>query len=119
MRSPDERAGAGSFDVDLAVIADHQAQRPWAQVRAADDGLAADQAVFETRDVDHLAALHDDGVLDFAVGDLTAVTDRRERADEAVGDSRSRTDHQWAAQRRVGDDRPGLDDDPTVDGRRV
>src|SRR4051794_14526552 len=106
-----------SFDVDLAVVADHQAQGSWSQPRPADDCLLADQAVFEALDVDDRAAFHDHRVLDFAVDDLTALTDGRERADEAVGDSCPGADDHRTAQDRVGDDRARLDDHAAVEAR--
>src|SRR4029079_16853660 len=109
--------GPDSLDVDLTVVADHQAQRTWPQARPADHRLLADQAVLEALDVDDLAAFHDHRVLDLAVDDLATLTDGRERADEAVGHASAGTDHQRTAQDRVGDDRSGLDDDPTVDAR--
>src|SRR5215218_7627483 len=83
---------ARSLDVDLAMVPDHQPQRPRAHVGAADDGLAADQAVLEARDVEHPRLLHHDRVLDLAVADLAVGTDRGERTDEAVDDPRTCAD---------------------------
>src|SRR3954471_12030560 len=83
-----------SLDVDLAMVADHQAQRTRSEVRTADDRLLADEAVLESLDVDDLAAFHDHRVLDLAVDDLAPVADGRERADEAVGDGCSGADHE-------------------------
>src|ERR1700750_2130283 len=61
-----------SFDVDLAVVADHQPQGARPHVGTLHDRLAADQAVLESGDVEHLRLLHHDGVLDLAVDDRAA-----------------------------------------------
>src|SRR6476659_10387778 len=106
-----------SLDVDLAMVADHQAQGSGPQARPADHCLLADEAVLEPLDVDDPTAFHDHRVLDLAVDDLAAVADGRERTDEAVGDARTRTDHQRTAQDRVGHDGSGFDDDSTVEAR--
>src|SRR5688500_14826544 len=99
-----------SLDVDLAVVADHQAQGPRPGTRAADDRLPADEAVLEPGDVEDTAVGHDDGVLDLAVDDFTVLADRAERPDEAVDDAGARADHDRAADRRV-DDHGALGDD--------
>src|SRR3954447_19797955 len=109
--------GSVSFDVDLAVVTDHQSQGAWPQARPADHCLLANEAVLEPLDVDDSAAFHDHRVLDFAVHDLAAITDGRERPDEAVRHSGPGTNDQGTAQDRVGDDRTGLDDDPAVEAR--
>src|SRR3954470_5776024 len=111
--------GSVSFDVDLAVVADHQSERAWPQARPADHCFLADQAVLQPLDVDDPAAFHDHRVLDFAVDDLTAITDGRERPDEAVGHSCAGADHDRSAQYGVGDDGAGLDDDPAIEARRL
>src|SRR6187431_2803629 len=92
---------SGSFDVDLAVVADHQADGAGLGLRAGHDRVAADEAVLEARDVDDLAVLHHDGVLDFRVLDDAAGADRAERADETVDHLRAGTDRHRAADRRV------------------
>src|SRR3954471_14804833 len=51
---------ARSFDVDLAMVADHQAQRPRAGLGSGHDRFLADQGVLEARDVDDPRPVHHD-----------------------------------------------------------
>src|SRR6476646_3435690 len=92
---------AGSFEVDLAVVADHQADGAGLGLRAGHEGITADQTVLEPGDVDDLAVLHHDGMLDLRVLHEATGADRAERADEAVDHSGSGADRHRAADRRV------------------
>src|SRR5215203_2589071 len=58
------------LDVDLAVIADHQAQRSRLDLRALHHCFPADQAVLQPLDLDDPARVHDHRVLDLAVAHL-------------------------------------------------
>src|SRR5438270_6025132 len=78
---------AGSAEVDLAVVTEHEAGGGWALFGAGDLDLTADQGVDETRDVVDPAALEDDRVLDLRAGDVAAVADRGVRPDVAVDDA--------------------------------
>src|SRR5207342_974207 len=68
-----------SFNVDLAVIADHEPQRPRASLRSGDSRLPSDQRVLKSGDVGDDTVCHDDGVLDLRVRDLTSLPDGGER----------------------------------------
>src|SRR6478609_2835892 len=76
--------GCPSLDVDLAVVADHETQRPGTNPGAAHDRLPSDEAVLQTGDVEDTAVRHHHGVFDLTVDDLALLPDRAERADEAV-----------------------------------
>src|SRR6187397_1387518 len=104
---------AGSFEVDLAVVADHQADGAGLGLRAGHDGVAPDQAVFEARDVDDLTVLHHDRVFDLRVLDDATGPDGAERADETVDHPGAGADGDWAADRRVDDLGPDFDDHAT------
>src|SRR6187431_1891434 len=108
-----------SLDVDLTMIADHQAHRPRLALRARHHRIAPDQAVFQAGDVDDLAVLHDHRVFDLGMADLASRTDGAERADEAVDHDRTGADRHRTSDRRVDDLGARLDDDPTVDDRVV
>src|SRR4029078_257206 len=69
--------GPDSLDVDLTMVADHQAQGARPQARPADHRLLADQAVLEALDVDDPAAFHDHRALDLSLADLTSLTPSR------------------------------------------
>src|SRR5215203_1050108 len=103
--------------VDLAVIADHQPAGARPDLTTGHDGLLADQAVLEARDVGDPAARHDDRVLDLAVGHRAVGADGAEGTDEAVDDLCAGADGDGAAHRGVDDARAGLDDDSPVDRR--
>src|SRR5690606_12365160 len=115
-----DRWGSG-LEVDLGVVAEHEAGRRGPGARPGDLDLPADQRVDQPADADDAAQLEDDRVLDLAVDDLAAVVDRRVRADVAVLDAGVLADDGRPPdggvhhRRRLGDHDPPVDAGGVVD----
>src|SRR6266852_2688515 len=74
---------------DSTVIAEHQLVSAWLDWRARDLNVAPNQAFFDpVGDVDHLAVLEDDAVLDLTRLNQAVVVDRCKRPDVRVDDNR-------------------------------
>src|SRR6478672_3266095 len=71
---------------DLAVVAQHEPQRPGGDGRGGYLDLLADQRVLDPADPADDGVLEHDRVLDLGGGDPAAVVDRGERADVRVRD---------------------------------
>src|SRR3954471_14514142 len=78
------RSAEGSDEVDLRVIAEHQAGGAGAGLRADDLDVLPEQRVGEPRHVPYPTPLEHHRVLDLGVVDLAVVADRREGTDVAV-----------------------------------
>src|SRR4051812_33378306 len=109
------RGAAGLRQVDLAVVAEHEAGGAGSGAGPGDLDLLADEGVLDPRDPDDLAALQHHCVLDLGVDDLAVVGDRCERPDEAVLDPGPLADDGGPAHGRVLDHRAGLDHHPSLD----
>src|SRR5919106_2989049 len=90
----------GSEDLDLALVAEHQAVHRRRGLSPADLDVLAEERLREAPHVLDPAALHDDRVLDLAPADGAVVVDRGVRPDQVVLDHRVLSDD-----RRTADDR--------------
>src|SRR5207302_5200224 len=101
-----------SRQLHLGAVAQHEAQCLGQLLRAPDHDLLADQAVFDLDpDVEDLAVLEDDRMLELAVADLAAVIDRGEGTDVGVGDLGALADDRRATDHAATDFGALLDDD--------